>query len=384
MTLRRGLYALVIILVVGWGWAKWNRAGEKPFGPPPDPSEIMLISSGNKDSATANIIGIQPYLRNADYANEASFYQVLQVYTEKAKQAGLLSSKTILVFPEYIGTWLVAVNEKRSIYASGATINDAMQLEVLSNLPAFLPAYLSSRGSDRAKEALFRMKQSAISGIYQRVFSRLAREYGVTIVAGSVVLADPVVTENGLLITGKGPLYNTSAVFDTSGKILKPLVKKLFPIADEQGFTANGDTNAIPVFQLRSGNLAVLVCADSWFPAAYRSIAGKADIIAVPSLGGSDTVWQQPWLGYNGFPPPPDVDTAKDYHHITEGEAWVKYAMPRRAPAAGIRIGMNVFFTGKIWDMQPEGRVLAMAEDRLQVSDPALHQGRIINLWFKH
>lgn len=382
MTFRRALYALVILLVMGWGWSKWNRAGDRPFAPGPDPAAILLTSMGTSDSATGNIIGIQPYLRNTDYANEASFYQVLQAYVEKAKTAGMLSSKTILVFPEYIGSWLVAANEKRSIYDSGATIGDAMQLEVLSNLPAFLPAYLNSHGKDRAKEALFRMKQAAITKIYQTVFSRLAREYKVSIVAGSAVLADPQVNEQGILTSGNGPLYNTSVVFDTSGTILLPLVKKLFPITDEQGFTANGDSSVSPVFHLPAGNLAVLVCADSWFPAAYRSIAGKADIIAIPSLGGPDSIWQNPWMGYNGFFPPSDVDTVKDYHHIPEGDAWVKYAMAKRAPAAGIHTGMNVFFTGKIWDMQPEGRVLVLSGDSLQVSDPALHRGRITNLWY--
>lgn len=381
MTLRRALYALVILLIMGWGWAKWNRAGESPFASPPDPAAITISSMGNRDSAKGNIIGIQPYMRNADYANEASFYQVIQAYVEKVKTAGLLSSKTILVFPEYIGSWLVAANEKRNIYDSSATIGDAMQLEVLSNLPAFLPAYLKSHGKARAKEALFRMKQPVITAIYQRVFSRLAREYRVSIVAGSVVLANPQVNEKGILTSGDGPLYNTSVVFDTSGKILQPLVKKIFPIIDEQGFTANGDSSITPVFHLPAGNLAVLVCADSWFPAAYRSIAGKADLIAIPSLGGPDTIWQKPWMGYNGFPPPSDVDTINDYHHITEGDAWVKYAMAKRASAAGIHTGMNVFFTGKIWDMEPEGRVLVLSDDSLEVSDPALHRGRMTNLW---
>jgi hypothetical protein len=57
--------------------------------------------------------------------------------------------------------------------------------------------------------------------------------------------------------------------------------------------------------------------------------------------------------------------------------------MLTRAPAAGITVGMNVFFTGKIWEMQPEGRVISMAGNHKQVSEPALQKGCITNLWFK-
>jgi len=87
--------------------------------------------------------------------------------------------------------------------------------------------------------------------------------------------------------------------------------------------------------------------------------------------------------GYNGFAAPADVDTAGDYHRLTEGGAWVKYAMAKRAPAAGIHNGMNVFFTGALWDMKPEGRVLTLQNDSLIISSPSIKKGRITNLWFR-
>jgi predicted amidohydrolase len=307
----------------------------------------------------------------------------LQVYMEQAKSSGFFNKKTIVVFPEYIGSWLVAANEKKKVFDPTATITDALTLQVVSNLFAYLPAYFSSNSADRTKEALFRMKQKEIAGIYQSVFSRLARDYQVTIVAGSAVLADPEVTPEGIIATRPGKLYNTSAVFDIQGKVMQPLIKKIFPISDEQGFTCAAETTQSPIFNVPAGRLAVLVCADSWFPAAYQNLTNKADVIAIPSLGGPDSVWTSSWNGYNGFPPPADVDTVADYHHITEGDAWAKYAMAKRAPAAGIHNGMNVFFSGKMWDMHPEGRTLTLQNDSLHISDPAKNNGRITNLWFK-
>lgn len=380
--LRFASLALLVIFLLGFIWSRSGRVGEGAIAPNEQVS-IVTASFGHPESADGNIIGIQPYLTAINYANEASFYQQLLPYLAEAKGKGYISSHTIVVFPEYIGSWLVAANEKTRVYNPDLTITDALTLQVSSNLFRFIPAYLKSSSADKTKEALFRMKQTEIAGIYQSVFSRLAKEFGITIVAGSAVLADPSVSDAGGIIIGNGKLFNTAAVFGTDGKVLSPLIKKIFPISDEQGFTCAADTNQSPVFNTPAGRLAVLVCADSWFPAAYQNLAGQADVIAIPSLGGVDSIWTASWNGYNGFPAPADVDTLADYHHITEGDAWAKYAMARRAPAAGIHNGMNVFFSGRLWDMQPEGRVLTLENDSLHISSAAIREGRITNLWFK-
>jgi predicted amidohydrolase len=383
---RLGLLALIIFFtgISYWIWSGAGKVGPLPLRAILDSANITVENFGKADSADGNIIGMQPYLVAADYANEAGLLQVLQTYMEVAKKRGLLNQKTIVVFPEYIGSWLVAVNEKKKIYDSGTSINDALTLEVCSNIFKFIPAYFSSHSADKTKEALFKMKQPEMAAIYQRVFSRLASNYTVTIVAGSVVLEQPSINENGILTTGTGKLFNTSVVFNTVGRPVAPLIKKIFPILDEKGFTCAADSMQIPLFNTAAGKLAVLVCADSWFPAAYQQLNKKADVIAIPSLGGPDSIWNSLWNGYNGFAAPADVDTLKDYHRLTEGGAWIKYAMATRAPAAGIHNGMNVFFTGSIWDMHPEGRVLTLQNDTLHVSKPALQRGRISNLWFRH
>ncbi|ULQ54623.1 nitrilase-related carbon-nitrogen hydrolase [Flavihumibacter fluvii] len=380
--LRIATMALLALLILWWAWSKAGRVDDSPL-PSDTPAVPITVSSfGRADSADGNIIGMQPFLTAKNYANEAGFYRELAIYMTEAKQKGLLSDKTIVVFPEYIGSWLVAANEKTRVYDPSLSMTDALTLQVSSNLLQFIPAYLKSKSADKTKEAIFRMKQPEIGRIYQSVFSRLAREYGVTIVAGSAVLASPGISADGKIETGSGKLYNTSAVFAADGKVQSPLIRKIFPITDEQGFTCAADTAQSPVFSTPAGRLAVLVCADSWFPAAYQNLNDKADVIAIPSLGGVDSIWTASWNGYSGFPPPADVDTTGDYHHITEGDAWAKYAMARRAPAVGIHHGMNVFFTGKLWDMHPEGRVLILENDSLHVSSPAVQQGRITNLWF--
>jgi predicted amidohydrolase len=379
---RNVLLLILLLLCIGYSWSVSGRVSETSMLPDLKQAAIELESFGNKDSADGNIIGMQPYLTPSSYANAASFYATLDACLSVARKNNLLNTKSIVVFPEYIGSWLVAANEKEKVYDSTGTITSALALQVLSNLSGYIPAYFSCSSADKTREALFRMKQPVILRIYQDVFSRLAKTYGVTIVAGSVVLASPTISSAGVITTGDGKLYNTSVVFSGDGKVLPPLVKKIFPISDEQGFTCAADLAQSPVFNTPAGRLAVLICADSWFPAAYQQLNNRADVIAIPSLGSADSIWTSPWNGYNGFAAPPDVDTLADYHHITEGDAWAKYAMAKRAPAVGIHNGMNVFFTGRLWDMHPEGRVLTLHNNLLHVSAPATEISRITNLWF--
>jgi hypothetical protein len=103
-------------------------------------------------------------------------------------------------------------------------------------------------------------------------------------------------------------------------------------------------------------------------------------LIAVPSLADTDSAWRSAWSGYNGFAAPADVDTS-DYRRMSEGQAWAKYSMSKRAPRVGIKRGINVFFTGNIWDMHPEGRMLMLQNDSLYVLEPAISKGRIVNMW---
>lgn len=380
--LRIAIVALLAVFIFGWIWSRTGRVSELPFNTSDGMGNITTTSFGDATKADGNIIGMQPFLTAKDYANKASFLQGLNPYMEAAREKGWLTKTTIVVFPEYIGSWLVAANEKEKVYDPALSITDALTLQVTSNLFRFLPAYFNSSSADKTREALFRMKQPEIVKIYQAVFGGLAKAYNVTIVAGSAVLAEPSVSKDGAIFTGTGKLYNTAGVFGPTGKVLSPLIKKIFPISDEQGFTCAADTAQSPVFNTTAGRLAVLVCADSWFPAAYKNLQDKADVIAIPSLGGVDSIWTAPWNGYSGFPAPADVDTSADYHHITEGEAWAKYAMARRAPAVGIHYGMNVFFSGQLWDMHPEGRVLTLENDSLHISTATIHEGRITNLWF--
>jgi hypothetical protein len=374
------LIFVVVVLAAYNIWAAMGRAAEQPVSKL-IAAKFTYVSFG-ADSGKGNIIGIQPYLTAANYSTAANFKASVSVYFEQLKKGKHLTPKSIVVLPEYIGTWLVAVNEKEALYQP-QTMKDAMATLVSSNFFKFISLYYNAPAKDKTKYALFSMKGEKMAAIYEAVFSDLAKEFNCTIAAGSIALPGAFINSSGHLeTTTSGEIFNTAAVFGNDGTIIPPLVKKIFPVNDEQSFSACGKQDQVPVYHTSAGRMALLICADSWFPKAYQKITGKADFIVIPSFGSMDTTWQAPWGGYNGFAAPADVDTAL-YHKITEGDAWVKYSMGKRAPQAGIHYGMNVFFTGTLWDLKTEGRVLVLNNDSLTVLKPLAGQGRMVNLFIQ-
>jgi predicted amidohydrolase len=372
---------IAVLLSAYFVWSFTGRAKEKETGwrkLPEFKARFEYIEAGI-DSGKGNIIGIQPYLTATSYSTAFNFEISLRFYFEQLKRENKLTDNSIVVFPEYIGTWLVAANEKEKIYKQ-ETIEEAMTTMVRSNLFGFLNGYLKSHAKDKSKYAIFHLKAEKMAKQYQQVFSTLAKEYKCTIVAGSIALPDASINSKGNLQIKQGaPIYNTSVVFGNDGAILSPLIKKMFPIDDEQGFTAAADTTQQPVFTTKAGRMAVLICADSWYPQAYSNLTNKADFIVVPSLGDIDRVWLAAWKGYNGFKAPVDVDTT-NYEKISEGDAWLKYSINKRAVQANIHQGINVFFSGSLWDMKPEGRVLILQTDSTTVLPASVGKGRIVNL----
>lgn len=331
-----------------------------------------------EDTGRGNLLGIQPCLFSMDYASEEMFRHKLEGYMSEAKARGWVSGRTVVVFPEYIGTWLVAANEEQRVWA--AECMKSAMLWLMARHPfAFVKALLLAHGKDRVKDGLFRMKAASMAAIYQHVFSRLAREYGATIVAGSIVLPSPLV-ESGQLLVGRGFLHNIAALYRADGSLCAELVRKAFPTAEELPFTAPGKVEDLPVYATPVGKLAVLICADSWYPEAYRVVKDKgAEVVVVPSFSSHEGLWSERWGGYSGAPAPPDV-ALEDIGALTEHEAWMKYAMAGRLIPAGIRYGLNVFLRGRLWDMGSDGHTVIVRDGQVLEAEH-VYGAAIINFW---
>jgi predicted amidohydrolase len=363
--------------VAAAGYAAWSLSGRRPPTAPQEP-RLRGSHSWGEDTGNGNLLGIQPWMEPADYASRGRFFAKLDAYLDEARRRSFIRDKTVVVFPEYLGVWLVAAGEKRAVY-SAKSLTAAARIIAASNLFAFLRALAAVRAPDRTVAALFVMKAGSMARIYRSVFSELARKYGVTIVAGSIFLSEPIVRD-GVVVPGRGPLYNTCVVYDPQGRAREPAVRKAFPTEEEQRYVAAGRAGDLPVFETPAGRLGVLICADSWYPEAYQALEERGvDIIAAPSFVHRDGAWEQPWRGYSGAQPPRDVDE-NDVGALTEGEAWRKYALPGRIGASRARVGMAVFLRGRLWGLGSDGETTVVCGERA-LTFPEGDGAAIVNLW---
>jgi predicted amidohydrolase len=335
-------------------------------------------SSYGIDSGNGNLVAVQTYMEPSDFASVEAFRTKLDGYMAEAKAQGWLQPDTIVVFPEWMGTWLVLANEKEELYKA-ETLEEAMQLMVLSNLPAFAQSYLEAQGEDKIRDTLFRMKADSIAQIHADTFASLAEEYGVTIVAGSLILPNPQI-ENGELLPGSGHLQNITPVFRPDGTLYPDLIRKVVLTNDEAAFMSGGKAEQLSTYHTPAGELGVLICADSWYPTPYEPLnAQEPEFIVVPNNFISDVGWDEVWKGYDPGPEPADVDLA-DIGRISEGEARLKYTLDGRMQDVGAETGMHVFFRGNIWDLTSHGHTIIFSEDGT-IEAPPEARGALVNYW---
>jgi len=328
-----------------------------------------------------NMLGIEPYMTPQDYATKESFFNKLNAYLLIAQREGWLNEKTIVLFPEYIGTWLVTANENEKIIQA-ATLAEVERALVLRHPLKFSAYFLKSNEKGRAEAAFFRMKANQMAAIYRAVFSQLARHYSVTIIAGSVILPAPQISGQNLILNN-GPLRNVSMVCKPDGALHSRPIYKAFPTSKELPFITPASVNDVPSFDTPAGRLGVLICADSWFPQAYAQLNGQGiEMLAVPSYEALDMQsWKRPWPGYDGWQAPADVDIS-DIKKITEAQAWQKYSLAGRIRTSGARYGMNIFLRGKLWDQDLGGKPATLVRDNEVFVEESTQQAAMLNLWF--
>lgn len=325
-------------------------------------ANLRAVEWGTRTEGGASVVGVQPFMEPTHYACEAAFHARLAAYMDSIQARGWLTPRTIVVFPEYIGTWLVLAGEPAA-GLSAKTLNGALTWFVLRRPWAFWQAYRQAKQdsvADPAALAVFRLKAQEMAEMFHRTFSSLAARYGVTIVAGSIVLPGAQIRGDSLTVDPTAPVHNVSIVYDPQGRPHARIIRKAFPIATELAFTQPGRAVDLPVFETPLGRLGVLICADSWFPESYAAL-GKVEVIAVPSYLMGDSCWAAPWRGYSGWATPADVRPDS----LREGEAWLRYAMGGRLPRwDSTAVGLNVFLQGRFWELGADGRAIAVYKGR--------------------
>ncbi|WP_120996382.1 carbon-nitrogen hydrolase [Stutzerimonas urumqiensis] len=272
----RTLKAVVLLLLAAIGlfvYLDWAR--ERDDGPLLSDLRPAAVTQYGAPGPQGNLIGIETRLTPADYQSPARLALKFSTYLNQARAAGLLTPESVVVLPEHVGTGLFAVGEK-PVVQQARTLRDAMQWMALSNPWRYLRALLANGGRDRRTEAVLRMKADRMADHYQQVFGGLARAYGVTLVAGSIVLPEPRL-EQGELVPGEGPLRQVSVVFGPDGQPLPPLWTKSRLDRYERRYSSPGAGEPPSPTRTPAGRLVVRLGCDSRLP-----INPTAQLLALP------------------------------------------------------------------------------------------------------
>lgn len=276
--MQRLIIYLSIALLLGslGGYAYWCEQRE-PVRYLSDLRSHVALDQG-RPSARGNLLGIQPELVTSDYQSVERLRLKLAAYLDHARDLNLLNARTLVVLPEHIGTWLLAVGEKDELYQARDR-QQALHWLAASNPLSFTQALLTAKGEARLQDAMIRTKAKTMARDYQQLFGGLARDYGVTLVAGSIVLPEPRV-ELGQLKVANGPLYNVSLVFDSAGN---PIGQ---PQRQTQGdqIIAGAPPSQLHVLDTPAGRLGILLGKDAQDSEHHRLLAAQqAELLALPT-----------------------------------------------------------------------------------------------------
>ncbi|AUG41976.1 carbon-nitrogen hydrolase family protein [Pseudomonas chlororaphis] len=375
--MRKLLYFTFTLALIAalTSYTLWTR--ERPIGHYLSDLRIQLAVDQGTPADHGNLLGIQPELFPTDYQSPERLHRKLAAYLQQARDRGLLNEKTVVVLPEHIGTWLMVSGEKNELYQA-ASLKEAMNWLAVSNPLPFLRALITAKGDNRLSDAHLRMKARSMAEQYQRLFGGLAKEFGITLVAGSIVLPEPVIEGSNLRI-GSGALYNTTLVFGSDGLPIGQPQRQLYPTFDERGFIQASADQAVQVVDTPAGRLGVLIGSDSWYPDNYRKLnAQGAQLVAVPAFVMGRGAWDRPWRGYKNLSTPSEVSLKPE--EVSEGEAWRRLTLTSRAPSSLASAGVSVFLRGQFWDQGSAGQSFINSNGE-HFADGDARGARLLNIW---
>lgn len=373
--MRKFLYlCLFSALIAALGsYALWTR--DRPGAHYLSDLRIQLAVDQGTPGDHGNLLAIQAELFPSDYQSTERLHRKLAAYLQQARDQGLVNAKTVVVLPEHIGTWLMVGGEKNELYQA-RTQREAMNWLAVSNPLPFLKALLGAKGQSRLDDAYLRMKAKKMAKDYQLLFGGLAREFQVTLVAGSIILPDPSVNQGQLQI-GSGALYNSSLVFGSDGLPIGQPQRQIFPERATGGFVRGDTRQGLQVIDTPAGRLGVLIGSDSWYPDNYRQLdrQGVQLVVAPAFIKGRDS-WKQPLRRERDMPPAANLQPEAQ----SLGEAWQRLTLTSRAPQSQASAGVNVFLRGQFWDQGSSGQSFVCSNGQTFV-DQGNHGARLLNLW---
>ena len=226
-----------------------------PKSAPPKPEPKSAEKAAAARLVGATLLVVQPRMEPADWKSADSLVLKLEKVTHELRAHHSWKPNSIFLLPEYIGSWLLGMDEWPLFYSS-PSLTLSMALMALHRPVDLFVAWRGTRSSDWFTEALFRMKAMRMAQAYQDVFATLAIRTRAAIIGGSIVLPSPSVVEGKIKIDLAGPLQNVSFMFTPDGRLVPSVVRKIHLTREELPFLKPGKLEELPVFDTPFGKVA--------------------------------------------------------------------------------------------------------------------------------
>jgi hypothetical protein len=369
---KRSISFLILVIFI---WLIWSYSGRNLPISEPEPYISIIEEINPNDSLERNIIGIQPYMLASDYLNAVKFKQKIRQYLVAATEKGFIRDKTIILYPDYIGTWLVLLGEKHAL-AEKETLKEAISTLIFSNVFDYFLGYIKTgEEEDKSISAILRMKSKVMASVYYSTFSELAKETGTYIVAGSIILPGPYVSNGELFVENKKNLTNVSFVFGPDGKIIGDPIFELVPNSSELKFITEPESKKVQTIEIPFAKTSLLLGEDSWYPDLFiQAKSSGSEIILSTSfqtgINSMDSLW-------NGFERElkPDFINPNDINRLTTKDAWVKYSLSNQINGNSQTSSFNVFLRGEFWELGSDGQPFVIFKDSVLHVSPAEKAG---------
>lgn len=308
-------------------------------------SEVKIQTNGI-DRKYGNIVGMHMVLSQNFFVKEEWWRERIEELLIAGKNANIYDRKTIVIFPEHVGTGLVFLDEKESFM-------DQKSIEKA----------LAKKGENFTLKDLFYQKSEQMLDVYTRTFSDLAKQYKIPILAGSIVLPNPKLVKGSIVLEPNGPLYNVSIPFSADGKIMDPLIRKTILSDLEKTILESGDVNQDRVWVVPGWKVAVFLGQEVFNEGLYEKLKSRPlDGMVSPSIR------------YEGL--------SMENKNLNESNIWQKEGMPKFIKLTRAQDLLQVFMEGTLFNEEIKGQTFNLRDFSFEDRAQSTNVPTILNLYF--
>lgn len=298
------------------------------------------------------LFAVQAKVSLADYATADTFRKKIDGLGAEIARLRRPGVPALAVFPEEIGAFLSYVDEPA---AQTARTSSAAMARIALRHAGALAGVIARHRVWKPAVALLLLRSGSARRVYLEVFSRLAREHDLTVVAGSLLCADNLHGDGASdFLPASSRVFNVSYTFATDGRVLSTTRKvNLVPtVEDALGLSAGSEMDLGPS-ETPCGPVGTLICYDGFavphsahepgFCVAARRLSDLgAEILAQPSA--NPWPWDAPWPWNAG-------------RTLTRSQQWLDEGLYAQLPGlARVRWVVNPQLVGQVHEHRFDGR----------------------------